>query len=620
MREETAIDNSRNIDRRTFLGQSGLTAAAVCLGWRSGRLRSAPLDAASTYGKIDPGQAGIEPTGEDFDFAIFADPQGGDPNDQTNDSPERVAIHNPFILKNIEAVNRLNPPPAFLLVVGDIVDSKGQRSNYDVMVDYLRRLKTPVLFELGNHETRYGARITPDDTSELENYLRAQEQINGLGKLLYSFDLGRWHFVVWPDPLRRGFWEAHPHYFEWLADDLRRHRDRPTMLFQHISLLPIGIDPMIVYAEKVPVKRRLLETITRFGNVKYVFSGHTHIPLKASVKIARTYNGTTFINLPAAGYRARSFGEPDFGDGPSQGFALIKVRGENATVQFHRVTGEQFTYPKKFPAFEPEAYPSWLAEKWQLPARPQFVNGSFEDGLEGWARRFVYAEDEDPSTICEATDRLARAGGKSLYLFCRPRGYEVRGQDRMPQSINRVCQAIALEPGRAPLLRLAYRLEGGHSSADDEAGAYVWLEGYAGAEKRLDIIYWVGKGFPNPEGLYAGRGGIRHWDMTAAPDQWHAAIINVAKDHDSGDAKTTFDQLGLDKLAVSLGVWTENVGIGNAIGIYLDDLSIDSAADATTTLSRIDGRRIVAKPKNEMWNKRIAHIDGEHIFVPRTPQ
>lgn len=187
----------------------------------------------------------------------------------------------------------------------------------------------------------------------------------------------------------------------------------------------------------------------------------------------------------------------------------------------------------------------------------------------------------------------------------------------MPQSINRICQVIALEPGASSLLRLVYRLDGEHFSADSEAGAYVWLEGYAGAEKRLNMIYWVGKGFPNPGGLYAGRGGIRHWDMTAAPQRWSAAIINVAKDHESADRQTPFSKLALGRLVVSLGVWTENVGTGNAIGIYFDDLSIDSAADATTTLSQIDGRRIAAKPKNEIWNKRIAHIDGEHVFVER---
>ena len=178
--------------------------------------------------KIDPAEMGIQATGDDFDFVVFADPQGGDPSDATNDSPERVAIHNPYIRSNIEAVNRLEPPPAFLVVAGDIVDSKGQKANFDAMVGFLKGLRMPVLFELGNHETRYTARITPSDVSELENYFRAQRQINGLDALLYSFDLGRWHFVIWPDPLCGGFWDAHPHFFEWLDADLRAHRDRPS--------------------------------------------------------------------------------------------------------------------------------------------------------------------------------------------------------------------------------------------------------------------------------------------------------------------------------------------------------------------------------------------------------
>ena len=229
-------------------------------------------------------------------------------------------------------LGKIMPADVGLRIAGDIVDSKGQKTNYEVMLRFLEKLKMPVLFALGNHETRYGAKITPGDRSELANYFDAQKQINGLDKLVYSFDLGRWHFVVWPDPLRRGFREAHPHFFDRLDEDLRLHGQRPTIFIQHISLLPIGLDPMIVYAETVPVKRRLLDILTRYGNVKYVFSGHTHIPLRASLKIARTYRGATFINLPPAGYRARGFGEPDFGQGPSQGFALVKIRGQDAVI------------------------------------------------------------------------------------------------------------------------------------------------------------------------------------------------------------------------------------------------------------------------------------------------
>jgi len=600
------------MERREFLRRTGLAAASLWAGLPAG----AAVTAEDVLGKIAPEDVGIRDVGEDFDFVIFADPQGGDPNDQTNDSPERVAIHNPYIEKNVEAVNRLRPEPAFLLIAGDIVDSKGQKSNYDVMLRFLKRLKTPVLFELGNHETRYGAKITPADMSELENFFDAQKQINGLDKLLYSFDLGKWHFVVWPDPLRRGFWEAHGHFFDWLDDDLRRHRNRPTILVQHISPLPIGIDPMIVYAEKVPVKRRLLDIVTRYGNVRYVLSGHTHIPLKASLKIARTYKGTKFINLPPAGYRARGFGEPDFGAGPSQGFALIRIRGEEATVAFHTVTGEARTYPAEFPQFKAEEFPLWLAERWRLPTHPQIVNGRFEKGLEGWTRRFLYEEDENPSSVCRTSETITHDGSNSLHLFCRPRGYHVRGQDRMPQSINRVCQALALEPGSDPLLRLAYRIDGRHFHPNEEAGAYVWLQGYSGSDEKLGMIYWIGMGFPNPIGLYAGRPPYAHWDITAAPDRWHEAAIHIAGDYNRRTKGPRFDRLNLDRLVVTLGVWTANVGDDRAIGVYFADLNID-LANASDAPSTVDGRPIKAKDKRQMWSKRMTHIDGEHVFVER---
>jgi len=598
------------MERREFLRRTGLAAASLWVGSPAG----AAVTAKDVLGKIAPEDVGIRELGEDFDFVIFADPQGGDPNDQTNDSPERVAIHNPYIERNVEAVNRLQPQPAFLLVAGDIVDSKGQKSNYDVMLRFLKRLKTPVLLALGNHETRYGAKIAPADMSELENYFDAQKQINGLDKLLYSFDLGKWHFVIWPDPLRRGFWEAHPHFFEWLDDDLRRHRNRPTIFVQHISPLPVGIDPMIVYAEKVPVKRKLLDIVTRYGNVRYVLSGHTHIPLKASLKIARTYRGTKFINLPPAGYRARSFGEPDFGKRPSQGFALVRIRSEEATVAFQRVTGETRTYPAEFPQFKPEEFPLWLAERWRLPAHPHIVNGRFERGLEGWARRFVYEEDENPSSICRVSETVTHGGSNSLYLFCRSRGYHVRGQDRMPQSINRVCQALALKPGAAPLLRLAYRIDGRHFHPGKEAGAYVWLQGYSGSAEKLGMIYWIKMGFPNPIGLYAGRPPYAHWDITTTPDRWHEATVHIANDYNHRTKEPRFNELNLDRLVLTLGVWTENIGDDRAIGIYFADLNVDLAG-ASDSASNIDGRPIQTKDKREMWNKRMVHIDGEHVFV-----
>ncbi len=88
----------------------------------------------------------------------------------------------------------------------------------------------PVLFSVGNHETRYQIDFGPGYNMEgFNNYFEAQKKVNGLNKLLYSFNLGQWHFVVWPDPLRENFWETHPHYFDWLEQDLEKHKARPTV-------------------------------------------------------------------------------------------------------------------------------------------------------------------------------------------------------------------------------------------------------------------------------------------------------------------------------------------------------------------------------------------------------
>ena len=83
--------------------------------------------------------------------------------------------------------------------------------------------------------------------------------------------------------------------------------------------------------------------------------------------------GVKLINLPAAGYRPRSFGEEDFYGGPSQGVALIHIRGEKASIQYKTVTEEVFDYPDQLPEFERELYPLWLGEKWELPAAKEFI-------------------------------------------------------------------------------------------------------------------------------------------------------------------------------------------------------------------------------------------------------
>jgi len=61
---------------------------------------------------------------------------------------------------------------------------------------------------------------------------------------------------------------------------------------------------------------------------------------------------------------------------------------------------------------------------------------------------------------------------------------------------------------------------------------------------------------------------------------------------------------------VTLGVWNENTGKQNEIGVYFDHLLfayrpswIDFNAQPPTI-----------KQRSEFWNKRIVHVNGEHTY------
>jgi len=569
-------------------------------------------------GSISPDSVGMTDPGKNFSFVIMADPQGGDPEEEGN-WPTRMKIHNAWIEDSIHRTNELDPQPAFTLVLGDIVDSQGQMANFVQMNSFLKQLKSPVLYAIGNHETRYRSEFTPGYNMEaFNNYFAAQKALNGMDLMLYSFDLGDWHFVVWPDPLRSNFWETHPHYFDWLERDLEKHQDRPTFFFQHVPSHPVGINPLVNYAESVSVKRTLLDILARYGNVRYIFSGHVHIPVKASFKTAVTYRGMKMINLPAAGYRPRGFGEEDFAGGPCQGITVVHINGKEADVHFKTVTQEEFQYPESLPEFEEEKWALWLRYKWQLPAADQLVNGNFDQRLKGWVRRFVYAEDENPSNICEVRPDYNRPGFYALYLHCHKRGYDIPGQDRLPQTINRISQAVRWKAEDWPLLKIKYKVDQKHSDLEGWCGAYVQVEAFDRSFRKMSLIYWLGT-------AYTGLGNKIdkeladniHLKLADVPDKWQAAELNLAKDLQQHSQKR-FTDLSIDRLVITMGVWTINDGGQYPYSIYVDDVKLSKNL-TPDTISFAGGQKVVAKPNEEIWwlNKYtpFTHVAGEHRYI-----
>jgi hypothetical protein len=574
-------------------------------------------------GEVTLAGLGIREPGEEFSFVAMADPQGGDPDDKQG-LKTRMKIHNAFVQESVDLVNQLPFEPLFTMVIGDVCDDWGYEKDLVQMNRFLSQMKCPVLYGIGNHETLLRSQFGPGYNMEpFHNYLAAQQQINGMDKLLYSFNAGKWHFVVWPDPLRDNFWETHPHYFDWLEHDLFKYRDRPTMVFQHVPSHPIGISPHINYAESVEVKRTLLELLSRHGNVKWVLSGHVHIPLKASVKTAITYRGMKMLTLPAAGYRPRAFGEADYYGGPSQGVALVHIDGEEAAITFKTVTEEHFRYPEVLPEWKEEDHPLWLAHSWELPAEPGIRNGRFTSGTEGWARRYVYQEDTDPSNRCEVRSDPDSGNLKALYLFARRRGYLAPGQDRLPQDINRIGQAVLIRPGISPMLRFRYRIDGTVTDSGGFSGGYAWVEGYAGSRKLFNLLYSAGPIWVNIGGKYARIREMPHilFDLPGQADTWHQAALNIGEDYNVADQGKLFSDLGCDRMVIHLGVWNLNDGEEQPFGIYFTDLELQQA-QLPGTGSSVDGRPVESKKEDEKWWRNKIwpwkNIAGEHRYIIAT--
>ncbi len=566
-------------------------------------------------GELDLARLGIEDTPGNYVFALLADPQGGDPSIHDRGGT-RLKIHNAWLEQSVQRLNELEPAPLFNLVAGDVVDAQGQEAHFKQMERFYKKLKSPVLYEIGNHESKYNSSFSPGYNQEaFRNYYESQKRMNGTDKLLYSFNLGKWHYVVWPDPLRNHFWERHPHYFDWLERDLEKHKARPTMVFHHVPAHPIGIDPLTEYVESPYVKRLFTDILAGQGNVRYVISGHVHIPLRASIKTAVEYRGMKFINLPAAGYRPRAFGEEDLFGGPSEGVAVVRVNGEKAGIEFMNVTRDVYTYPGSFPAFNKNEYPFWYHFRWELPKEERLMNGDFSAGPDHWKKRFIYMEDQNPGNIQEVQDAPGGKDEKALYLYSGKRGFDTAGQDRLAQSLNRVAQIIRVPGGKQPELSLDFMLDKDNFDPETPNGCYIWLEGYEKSTKRLNITYSAGYHYWPLERNYSQHSVIppMRMEITAEAGIWHALRLNPWKNFRETTEMDRFYLDNIDRFIINLGVWTINDGFNQQAAIWFANLDLKMVELGHSAPSLINGSPVQRKDDKFMYWGGADHVAGEHI-------
>jgi outer membrane protein assembly factor BamB len=170
-----------------------------------------------------------------------------------------------------ELVNSLTGwSPAFVVLTGDLTD-KGDVPSLRALRKAITGLPCPAFPMFGGHdgvEERERPGVRPEDP-------RTRNYESVLGPTYYSFDWGGRHFVLFPNeeaffaPPEREVKSA------WLKADLKRHRDKETILFMH-----------------VPPSLKFLDGLPR-SQVAAVCCAHFHSSR------ALVYRGIRLLNTPA---------------------------------------------------------------------------------------------------------------------------------------------------------------------------------------------------------------------------------------------------------------------------------------------------------------------------------
>jgi len=256
---------------------------AVYTGFSADR----PLGIDAAWDGISNPHPEFNALGDKFSFAIIGCAQVG-----RGDDKNPLFANAQFGLKTtVQELNAMERRPDFCVFLGDMVNVPDPASleNFYTLV---KPLKCPIVLNHGNHDT-------PPPYTDFRNL---EEKINGIRSVYYSFDAGQWHFITLPANIEFGNYdnlEVKKPMMEWLIKDFEANKDRPTIVFVHMHLMPLGLTQLEWYTHSPTFKRELLDALTKWGNVKWYFNAHVHNGIKVAMKTAWTYKGINFLTVPS---------------------------------------------------------------------------------------------------------------------------------------------------------------------------------------------------------------------------------------------------------------------------------------------------------------------------------
>ena len=253
--------------------------------------------------------------------------------------PERRAVEG--FRAAINAVNNLDPKPAFVVTGGDmIMDALNQKferadSLYDLYSELTTEFDMPVYNCIGNHEI-FGLYKKSGISPGHPEYGKAMYKKRvGNGKTYQSFDYQNWHIIILDaigfTPERTYYGHIDQTQLDWLKSDLETvGKTRPVVIALHIPLYSVYHEflqgPLTQLNKGLVVgNANEVTKICEGYKVKLVLQGHLHILEEIIV------NGTHYITGGAVS--AAWWNGPHYNS--EEGFVVVDIDGEDFTWYYH---------------------------------------------------------------------------------------------------------------------------------------------------------------------------------------------------------------------------------------------------------------------------------------------
>jgi len=478
-----------------------------------------------------------------------------------------------------DTVNLANQEQVDLVVFnGDLV-AFPRPEYFSAFENAVRPLTMPMALVHGNHDGKHNDGL----------FLSMQERLCGFRLPNYAFDCGSWRFIVLcaPELLGQNKFEEQ---ILWLNDELHSAWRRPVIVFLHYHLLPVGLSQLEYYTYPKERKNKLLDTIVRYGNVQYVFMGHVHNGVKASVRTAWEYQGTRFVVLPTL-VPGRAFGEeyPEFDTSNDRGYFLEAIINGSSIKLFGRQLGtkSKHEYPEQFSIFtrdmDPRSFRPWS----EITPYTEIKNGDFEQGLTDWFFPIRYLSEHEPGFVRETKKCDPLTGEQSLHLFVRYKGHAWQ----YDESID-TYQVIRIPDHNAkPVIKVRYYVPNNEKSfygggflrialLKGKKLCWMWIGHWGAREERVKHIpkMWAYHDEITQKQQYFEK--LKQEGMATAmrlPDygyRFHHLTLNIPEIFQIVNPNTPYHSLLCDTILIMLGVWCGNEE-GSYSGAWFDNISVN---------------------------------------------